>query len=179
MFNKQKRHVTLFGTKSGADGTTRYTPLFYDASVEYSHKSRHTHIVYDDSIISTFTVTPVQLDPLDLSDHPGAIDPLSFIIELVKFAASDSTEPYISTLFDGKRLNKTTALPLPDKENGKRNLSLSREPIAGYTAEKVARWKKGEPPVLMEIYPKLSHFPHSLSVDTNYGALRITRVKEE
>ncbi len=179
VFSKQKREVVLYGVKQGK----AFVPLTYDATVTYPHKERKTEIRYQDGKIADITITPPRDNPLTAEQQASATDPLTALLQVMHYAKTRQNAPlmFATEAFDGKRLNRIYALPQEGGEDCAppcQRYQMHRKPLAGYNEEKLARYRKGEPPLLLSIYPQQSFFPHAMFVKTSIGKMEVVRVKE-
>jgi Protein of unknown function (DUF3108) len=177
LFSKQTRSVVLYGKKQAG----ALIPLQYEAKVTYPSKEKTLSFAFSQGHITAYRSTPKNDTVLTSQQQYDAQDPLSALVQLTQFAKTRqrSTAFFSATLFDGKRLNRVYALPTtaktPCDAGACSHYLLYRKPLAGYSAEKLARYEQGEPPALLTVMED-SHFPHLLEMDTTLSTVSIIKV---
>ena len=179
IFSKQKRTVALFGKKAN----DQYIPLRYHAHVAYPHKEKTVSMLFDKGHIIRYDAIPENDTILTDAQQHAARDPLSVLLFFMQSAKNmpDVVFPITTISFDGKRLNRIYALPAPKDEScveaSCATYAIFRKPLVGYSEKKLAKYRKGEPPVMVTMDTENAYFPEKLHVNTSLGGLYIVPVK--
>ncbi|TAE82046.1 MAG: DUF3108 domain-containing protein [Alphaproteobacteria bacterium] len=182
VFNKQKRTLEVMGKHHNGV----FTPIMYEARVEYPHKKRLTTISYDAGAMREVLHTPELLprDEISLDKVGTAYDPLTSAVYLLHFMADASLhhQPFATKIFDGKRLLMGYAFPHLSKDAACvapcRAYQLSYKPLLGYDAEEQEDARK-QRPLVIHYHREQSYFPLSLIAKGVFGKIEVRRVKED
>lgn len=182
VFNKQKRTLEVMGKHHKGV----FTPIMYEARVEYPHKKRLTTISYDAGAMREVLHTPELLprDDIALDKVGSAYDPLTSAVYLLHFMADTSLNhhPFATKIFDGKRLLMGYALPKASKDAACiapcRTYQLSYKPLLGYDAQEQED-ARNQQPFVIRYNRAHSYFPISLTAKGAFGKIEIRRVKED
>jgi hypothetical protein len=178
LFNKQRRMAEITGKRVG----DVFTPIHYHASVIYPHKQKSTDMSYEQGSLRDIVNEPPE--PLNLTEVQkiSAVDPMSGLLQLFTYMGSGAhTTPFATVYYDGKRLSRGYAVPsadaVPQCAASCMAYRLHRTPLAGFDADEMEDYGKGEPPLLVAFIPN-ARFPLFASAHALLGTVTMLRVKE-
>ena len=187
MFSKERRIAEASGTRT-ADGT--YIPGRFESRPQDQDKGDHTVLTYDAAgKLANRTRDPDDdpnwRPPVPREQANIATDPITagFIIRHALSHTLDSGEDTLSThTYDGARLaqmrvhlvNPSTPLTIMDHPTNAIDLTIARQPIAGYTPKERKKFEAGDPIIHLYFTADDRRIPLRATIATSFGEISAT-----